>query len=716
MAAESFLSPSWYRVARLKPLLKPQARVRRHRFRGQVWYVVHDTASGRFNRFTPAAWQLLGLMDGRRTMEEIWSEALEQLGDDAPGQDEVIRLLTQLHAADLLHCEVNPDAAELFERFGRQDRSRRHGRWKNPFSIRLPLWDPDRFVTRTLPYVRPLIGGAGAFVALALGLAALALAVVNYPELSSSVDDRVLSAQNLLVLWLCFPVVKFLHEMGHAYSVKAGGGEVHEMGVLLLVFMPVPYVDASAANGFRSKWRRALVGSAGMLVEMYLSAIAMLVWAAAEPGLVRVVAFDVLLIAGVSTLVFNANPLLRFDGYYILADLIEMPNLAQRGNQYWRWLAERHLLRVPDAQAPMASPGERRWLLAWTPLAFVYRMLVLAAIILFVASSWFFLGVVLAIWGCVTMLGVPLGKAVGWFAGLPHTRGTRRRAASIALAALAAVVLFVALVPLPVRTQTEGVVWLPEEAQVRAGANGFVRAVLQPPGALVHAGTPVLATDDPVLPAQIAVAQARLRELQARLDSQQFGERVQAELTRQEIDREEAHLERLRERSAALVAHSGGTGRFVVDRPEDLPGRYVRKGELVAHLSQDARTLIRAVVSQDDIDLVRAGVVRAEVRLADRLEVVHPAEVVREVPAAREELPSAALGSGGGGVIAADPRDPQGAKALARSFQFDLELPADVRSASYGGRAHVRFTHPPEPLASQWYRRLRQAFLERFHV
>src|SRR3954469_9580538 len=112
MKVEPFLSASWYRLARLKPSLKPQARVRRHRFRGEVWYVVQDTASGRFNRFTPAAWQLLGLMDGRRTMDEIWSEAVEQLGDDAPGQEEVIRLLAQLHAADLLHCEVNPDSAE----------------------------------------------------------------------------------------------------------------------------------------------------------------------------------------------------------------------------------------------------------------------------------------------------------------------------------------------------------------------------------------------------------------------------------------------------------------------------------------------------------------------------------------------------------------------------------------------------------------------------
>lgn len=716
MAADGFLSSSWYRLARLRPSLKPQARVRRHRFRGQVWYVVQDTASGRFHRFTPAAWQLLALMDGKRTMDEVWSEALEQLGDDAPGQEEVIRLLSQLHASDLLLCEVNPDAAELFERFGKQERSRKGGRWKNPFSIRIPLWDPDRFLERTLPYVRPLLRGPGAVAGVAMALAALALALVQFPELSENVGDRVLSAQNLLLLWLCFPILKFLHELGHGYAVKAGGGEVHEMGILLLVFMPVPYVDASAANGFRSKWRRVLVGSAGMLVELYVSAIAMLVWAAAEPGVVRAVAFNVMLIAGVSTLIFNANPLLRFDGYYILADLIEMPNLAQRGNQYWRHLAEKYLFRMREAEPPLLTAGERHWLRAWTPMAFVYRISVLVAIVAYVAGEWFFIGVLLAAWGVVTMLGLPLAKAAGYFAALPRAQGTRRRARTLLLSAVAVLAVFLLAVPMPLRTQTEGVVWLPDEAQVRAGANGFIRAVLVPPGAALQPGTPLVETEDATLAAQIAVVQARLEELQARLDGQRFEDRVQAELTRQDIALESASLARLEERAAQLVARSGAAGRFVIDRPDDLPGRFVRKGELIGYVAQDARTIVRAVVSQDDIALVRAGVQRAEVRLADRLSVVHPATLVREVPAAREELPSAALSSGGGGAIAADPRDPHGARALASSFQFDLALPPDVTSASYGGRAYVRFVHPPEPLATQWYRRLRQAFLQRFHV
>jgi putative peptide zinc metalloprotease protein len=716
VSAEAFLSASWYRLAQLKPALKPQAKVRRHRFRGAVWYVVQDTASGRFNRFTPAAWQLLGLMDGRRTMDDVWAEAVEQLGDDAPGQEEVIRLLSQLHAADLLHCEVNPDSAELFERHGKQEQTRKGARWKNPFSIRIPLWDPDRFLTRSLPYVRPLFGPLGVIAFLLLAVFALVLAAVHFPELTQNLDDRVLSAQNLLLLWLCFPAVKFLHELGHAYAVKAGGGEVHEMGVLLLVFMPVPYVEASAASGFRNKWRRTGVGAAGMLVELYLSALAMLVWSAAEPGLVRAVAFNVMLIAGVSTLVFNANPLLRFDGYYILSDLIEMPNMAERGNRYWRYLSERYLFRMRDAEPPILTAGERNWLRVFTPLSFAYRMTVLVAIVAYVAGAWFFIGVVLAIWGVVTMLGMPLAKTGRYLAGLPRAQGARRRAAVVVGVLASAVVLFVLAVPVPMRTQTEGVVWLPDEAQVRAGASGFIRAVLAAPGAPLQPGTPLLETQDPAMAAQIALGEAKLEELEARLDAQRFDDRAQAELTRQDIAREAAALERLRQREDQLTVRSAATGRFVIDRPDDLPGRFVRKGDLVGYVAQDSRTLVRAVVSQDDIDLVRAGPVRIEVRLAEETAIVHVARLVREVPAARDELPSAALTSQGGGAIAPDPRDPQGAKALASSFQIDLELPADVTSASYGGRAYVRFTHAPRPLGVQWYRRLRQVFLQRFNV
>lgn len=716
MSAEAFLSPSWHRVALLRPALKPQARIRRHRFRGHAWYVVQDPTSGRFNRMTPAAYQLLGMLDGHRTMDDVWSTAIEQLGDDTPGQEEVIRLLSQLHAADLLHCEASPDTAELFERFERQDRARSKSNWRNPFAVRFPLWNPDRFLSRTLPFIQPFLNGfGGVLYCIVVGLG-IALTAMHWPELSENVTDRVLAVENLFVLWLCFPAVKFLHELGHGYAAKAGGGEVHEMGILLLVFMPVPYVDASAASGFRSKWRRVLVGAAGMLTEVFIASLFMFVWVAAEPGWVRAVAFNVMLIAGVSTVIFNGNPLLRYDGYYILSDLTEIPNLATRGNQYWRYLVERYVFRMAESEPPLATAGERWWLFFYTPAAFAYRTFILIAIVLYIAAEWFFIGVAFAVWGAITMLIWPLVKFAGYLLSIPRAARTRQRAIAISGIACGAILALLFLVPVPLRIQTQGVVWLPDEANVLAGADGFVRTALVEPGTYVPANTPLVESHDPEITAELRVLEARVAELEAKLDSQLFTERVQAEITRQDLTREHARYARMLERAEQLVARSSVSGRFTVERPQDLPGRYFRRGELLGYVIQDARRVVRAVVSQDDVDLVRSRLLRVDVRLAERIADVYPAAMAREVPAARDRLPSTALSSEGGGSIAADPRDPKGGKALASTFQFDLELPPEMPNVSYGGRVYVRFVLASEPLAKQWYRRIRQVFLARFNV
>jgi putative peptide zinc metalloprotease protein len=228
---------------------------------------------------------------------------------------------------------------------------------------------------------------------------------------------------------------------------------------------------------------------------------------------------------------------------------------------------------------------------------------------------------------------------------------------------------------------------------------------------------PLVESDDPVLAAQLRVSEARIGELRARLDQQIFSERVQAELTRQELLQELASYDHIARRTEQLLARSNVDGRLVLDRPSDLPGRYVRKGESFGYVVQsDTRSVVRIVVSQDDIDLVRNRLERVDVRFAERDQEVHQATLLREVPAAQDELPSTALSIPGGGKIAADPRDPKGGKAMISTFQFDLALPEEIVTQNFGGRVHVRLVLRPEPLARQWYRRFRQLFLAQFHV
>jgi putative peptide zinc metalloprotease protein len=703
-------------VAGLKPRLRSHAQIHRHQYRGQTWYVLQDRSTDRFHRFSPAAYLVIGLMDGRRSVEEVWETACTRLGDDAPTQDEIIQLLSQLYGTDLLQCDVTPDAAELLERHERHTRRQWQSRVFSLFSWRAPLFDPERFLRLLLPVVRPLIGWGGAVVWLAVVGPALVLAAVHWSDLSRDVLDRVLAPHNLLFLWVLYPIVKALHEFGHAFATKAFGGEVHDMGVMLLVLTPVPYVDASSASAFRNKWQRILVGAAGILVELFIAAVALFVWLSVEPGLTRALTYNTVVIAGVSTVLFNGNPLLRYDGYYILADLVEIPNLRGRANAYLGYLGERYLFGRREAEPPTATPGEKAWFVGYGVTSFVYRIFIVVAILLFVMDRFFLLGMVFAVAAAIGWATVPVGKGLKFLFTHPRIRSVRTRAVAVTAVLVALVAGLIGLAPVPYRSRAEGVVWIPDEAFVRAATEAFVERVVAPVGGRVARGDILITTLDPVLVSRVAQLQARLQEMEARYEEQRIADRGKAELIREEIRYVQEDLARARERAGELIIRSGAEGTFVLPTPQDLPGRFVRKGELLGHVVELQTITVRTVVPQGDIDLVLGQTRGVEVRLAERLSEVIPAVVRRVVPGASEHLPAPALGSQGGGQLATDPLDKQGVRAIQKVFQVDLELPSHTRLVNVGGRAYVRFDHGWTPLGVQWYRQVRQLFLARFNV
>jgi putative peptide zinc metalloprotease protein len=210
---------------------------------------------------------------------------------------------------------------------------------------------------------------------------------------------------------------------------------------------------------------------------------------------------------------------------------------------------------------------------------------------------------------------------------------------------------------------------------------------------------------------------ARVAELEARLAAERFTDRVKAEITSTELAHAREELARMTGRAERLVARSRAEGIFAVVRPQDLPGRFIKEGQMIGYVLPLGSRTVRALIQQDDIDLVRSRLRKVLVLLAERLDDPLPARIIREVPAGREDLPSKALGGFGGGVIAVDPRDPQGTKALQRVFQIDLELsPESAAAAAFGSRAYVRFDYQWEPLGHQMWRRVRQLLLARLQT
>ncbi|HVJ10885.1 MAG TPA: HlyD family efflux transporter periplasmic adaptor subunit, partial [Burkholderiales bacterium] len=229
-------------------------------------------------------------------------------------------------------------------------------------------------------------------------------------------------------------------------------------------------------------------------------------------------------------------------------------------------------------------------------------------------------------------------------------------------------------------------------------------------------GQPLIEAQDPFLRARVRILESQVRELAAPYDALIQIDRVQAMIVREELASVAANLERSRERERELTLRSAANGRFVVPQADDLPGRFLPKGQLIAYVVEPKPLAVRVAVAQDYIDQVRNRTRGVEVMLAEWGAAPIPAQVRREVPGASRQLPSSALGTAGGGEFAVDPRDNQGVTAIDRVFQVELVLPPEVRSPYLGARVFVRFNHGFEPLGVQAYRAVRRLFLRQFDV
>ncbi|WP_439150629.1 peptidase M50 [Sulfitobacter sp.] len=715
--AGSLFSPSWYRVKDLKPRLRRHVNIYRHDYRGRIWFILQDLATGRSHRFSPAAYRMVGMLDGTRSLGEVWDIANEQLGERAPTQDEAIRLLGQLHAADALVADVSPDSRELFRRHQRHKRMEIKQKVWSPLAVRVPIWDPDWFLTATLPFVRPFLTKTFAVIWLLLVLTAAVFAAMNIGALTTNITDRVLNPGNLAVLWLVYPVVKAFHELGHGYAVKKFGGEVHEIGIMFLVLIPVPYVDASAASAFRDKHKRMLVGGIGIMIELLLASIALFVWLNAESGAVTAVAFNVMLIGGISTLLFNGNPLLRFDGYYVLADWIEIPNLSGRSTNYLTYLIQRYIYGMHEADKVTSLWSERIWFVFYGIAAFIYRMFIMFAIIAYIAGRFFIIGVLLAIWAATTQLLLPIGKGIKFLSGSPKLRTNRPRALSTTFAVIAFVLGALFLVPFPSYSIVDGVIWPSQQAQVRAGTNGFVTKVATTADQTVRSGDLMMQLDDPFMRARLELIDTQLAGLEIQRSALIRTDRVQSALIAEEINIVLNDRTRMIEELGALDIRAPRNGTAVLPNSSDLEGTFVAKGSVIGYVvaQRDTQT-VRTVVSQNQIDLVRNDTQSVSVMPVEWDAEPVKAVILREVPGATQQLPTPALGTAGGGKVPVDPSDPNGVQTLGRFFEFEILMVQPSEDILLGRRVRVRFDHGTSPLGVQAYRSLRQLFLRLYNV
>ncbi|WP_442484116.1 efflux RND transporter periplasmic adaptor subunit [Aeoliella sp. SH292] len=344
---------------------------------GRAMWVLKDPMTLEHHELGEIEYLLLTELGGRTSLRKLQRALAARFAPRTFNIVEIQTYLGRLHQAGLVVARAVGQGEALGQRAEETRARRLRWSWAELLALRLPGFDPDRMLDHLLPLARVLFHPMSLVVAACVVLGALGLVVSHGEEFVDRLPalDVLMAPQNWLLLALVVAVVKVLHELGHAMVAKYLGAEVHEMGVLLLVFVPTLYCDVTDIWSLASKWRRMAVSAAGMGVELVLASLATFVWWFSEPGLVNLLALNTMIVASIGTVLVNANPLMRYDGYYLLADLCEVPNLWQRSRDAVRSRVARLFFRPP--QREVAEPA---WMAVYGGMSTIYMTLVLVAI------------------------------------------------------------------------------------------------------------------------------------------------------------------------------------------------------------------------------------------------------------------------------------------------------------------------------------------------
>ena len=680
--------------------LRQDLEVTRHVFRGVPCYIVRDPITFQSHRLGLEDYRLFISIDTQRSLGETFDEVVSAGLLEADEEDTFYQFILNLHRFGFLNLPVTDDRL-LFRRHQARAKARRRQKLIGFLAVQIPLVKPDAFLTRTLHWGRRLFSTWFFVGWLVMVGSAACVAATRWADLVQPVQG-LLVAHNLPLLWLTLIGLKVCHEFGHAYACKHFGGHVPEMGIYLIMFTPCAYVDATAAWGFPRRRDRLVVSLAGLYVELALAALAVLVWASTGPSLLNAAAYNVIFLASAVTLLFNANPLMRYDGYYVVSDLVEVPNLRQRSAQYMLALAKRLLLGIRNPSPP-ATWRLRIILLVFGAASTAYRTMVMLAIAAVVASKLFLVGFTLGVaYLGVTVYGLTrrLGRYL-WYA--EETAAVRVRAIALSVFVFALVPAFVGLVPVPSSVYAAAAVIAEHETVVRAAVPGFVRRIGFERGQTLAPGALLVELGDTASEENLAQARAEVEASELRRSGYEPTDPAAAQQEAERTRKHQAELARVRSRQAELQITAPDGGRVAAGLKPTQMGKFVRVGEPVATLIAGDCEL-RAVLTAEEFATAQPKVgqsVRFRPAGAPDLSLIGTIRDVR--PAASRTIDLVALTHVAGGHIAID-------AGTGQAQQPYLELvvtldPSAASAAVHNMTGVVQLPATSESIAARLYRR-----------
>jgi putative peptide zinc metalloprotease protein len=359
--------------------------VKQIEFQGVSHFVIKDPVGLTYHRLRADQYRVLRMLDGRKNLESIRDDLVRAFPAVSPTLTDTQMLVADLHQKGLAYSIRPGQAAARIDQKRKNQRRKFLSGLTNILSLRLPGWDPDALLGAMVPWTRWVYHPVTAAVASLFVISSWLLLAIQFRAFQAGLPafNQFFGWPNLIFLWMTLACSKIIHEFGHGLSCKMFGSECHEMGVMLLVGSPCLYCDVSDSWMLKNKWPRILIGAAGMIIEVVLSAIAIFLWWMTDAGLFHYLCLNLFFVTTVTTVIFNANPLMRLDGYYMLSDFLEIPNLRQKADKLTReWLS--HLcLGIEPKHDPFMPQTNRRWFILYAIASKLYSWFILSGILIF---------------------------------------------------------------------------------------------------------------------------------------------------------------------------------------------------------------------------------------------------------------------------------------------------------------------------------------------
>jgi putative peptide zinc metalloprotease protein len=508
----------------LKVRVRPDLIGSQQRYQGGDYWLVKDPLTLQYFRFQEEEYWLLQSLDGQITAEQLQQEFQRRFAPQQISTGELQQFLGMLFRSGLVVADSPEQGRQLLQRREGQLRRERWSQLLNLLSYRFPGFDPGPILNRLAPWTHWFFSPFAVSGVLLLSLAGAILALTQFEQLQERLPsfEQFFAVRNWVLLAVTLAVTKVIHELGHGLACRRFGGQCHEMGVMLLVLTPCLYCNVSDAWMIPSKWKRIFVSAAGMYVELALAAVAVFVWWCSQPGFINSMALNLIFVSGVSTLLFNLNPLLKFDGYYILADFLEIPNLRQKATKLLQRVASQWFLGIPAPRDPFLPQRCVGWFVAYSLAAEAYRWVLTFTIFWFLYQllepyGLKIIGQFLAAFSLVGLIAYPVWQGFRFFKTPGKVATMKPLRLTMTMSGLAGVIAAILLLPLPHYVDMPMYVQPANLANIYVETPGLLREVVVAKYQSIQAGQPIVRLVNHELEQQRVAAAHELQRSQRRL-------------------------------------------------------------------------------------------------------------------------------------------------------------------------------------------------------